>query len=112
MLAGSYGAGSVPLFMPMSEEKLHLVSVMGAGLLVGVAFAVIIPEGVLALIKAYTIQQSNHHLQQRSNVEEQPLSMENNGQVGRQLNEEHSDTHDDNSEHKYENLNETILHPP
>ena len=69
MLAGSYGAGSVPLFMPMSEEKLHLVSVMGAGLLVGVAFAVIIPEGVLALIKAYTIQQSHHHLQQRSNIE-------------------------------------------
>lgn len=35
MLVGSYGAGSAPLFMPMSEEKLHLVSVMGAGLLVG-----------------------------------------------------------------------------
>ena len=44
MLFGSYVAGSVPLFMPMSEEKLHLVSVMGAGLLVGVAFAVIVPE--------------------------------------------------------------------
>ena len=57
MLVGSYGAGSAPLFMPMSEEKLHLVSVLGAGLLVGVAFAVIIPEGVLTLIKAYTLRE-------------------------------------------------------
>lgn len=57
MLVGSYGAGSVPLFMSMSEEKLHLVSVLGAGLLVGVAFAVIIPEGVLTLIKAYTLRE-------------------------------------------------------
>ena len=68
MLAGSYGAGSAPLFMPMSEEKLHLISVFGAGLLVGVAFAVIIPEGVLALIKAYTLK-SSHHLQQRSHAD-------------------------------------------
>ncbi len=56
MLAGSYGAGSAPLFMPMSEEKLQLVSVLGAGLLVGVALAVIIPEGVMTLIKAYTLK--------------------------------------------------------
>jgi len=56
MLFGSYGAGSLPLFMPMSEEKLHLVSVMGAGLLLGVAFAVIVPEGIITLIKSFQIQ--------------------------------------------------------
>jgi len=55
MLFGSYVAGSLPLFMPMSEEKLHLVSVMGAGLLLGVAFAVIVPEGMQTLIKAFQI---------------------------------------------------------
>lgn len=66
MLVGSYGAGSAPLFMPMSEEKLHMVSVLGAGLLVGVAFAVIIPEGVLTLIKAFTMK-SNRHMAMRSN---------------------------------------------
>ena len=60
MLIGSYGAGSVPLFMQLSEEKLDMVSVLGAGLLVGVAFTVIIPEGVLALIKAYTLKKSDH----------------------------------------------------
>ena len=35
--------------------------------LIGVAFAVIIPEGVLTLIKAYTLR-SHHHIQQRSNI--------------------------------------------
>ena len=53
MLFGSYGAGSLPLFMSMSEKNLHLVSVLGAGLLLGVALAVIIPEGLQTLIKAY-----------------------------------------------------------
>ena len=65
MLIGSYGSGSAPLFLPMSEEKLHMVSVLGAGLLVGVAFAVIIPEGVLALIKAYTLKTTDHVIHQR-----------------------------------------------
>jgi len=44
MLLGSYIAGSIPLFFSLSEEKLQLVSVMGAGLLVGTALSVIIPE--------------------------------------------------------------------
>ena len=39
---------------------------------------------------------------------EQPLSMDNNGQVGRQLNEEHSDIHDDNSEHKFEGMDRVM----
>ena len=68
MLIGSYGAGSAPLFIPLNEEKLHMISVLGAGLLVGVAFAVIIPEGVLALIKAYTLK-AQHSLQQRATVD-------------------------------------------
>ena len=61
MLFGSYMAGSVPLFMPMSESNLHLVSVMGAGLLVGVAFAVIVPEGMQTLIKAYQLKDKAMH---------------------------------------------------
>ena len=98
MLIGSYGAGSAPLFIPLNEEKLHMISVLGAGLLVGVAFAVIIPEGVLALIKAYTLK-SHHSLQQRatddSGSEAEKLH------VGRQLNEEH---HHDHEEGKFEGL--------
>lgn len=51
MLAGSYGIGSLPLFVLLGEERLHLVSIAGAGLLVGVAFTVIIPEGVETLVR-------------------------------------------------------------
>lgn len=49
MLIGSYLAGSIPLVMSLSEEKLKIVTVFGAGLLVGTALAVIVPEGVRAL---------------------------------------------------------------
>lgn len=55
MLVGSYLVGSIPLVMPMSEEKLQLVSVLGAGLLVGTALAVIIPEGVRSLNIVVTV---------------------------------------------------------
>ncbi|XP_059048542.1 zinc transporter ZIP9-like [Achroia grisella] len=49
MLIGSYVAGSIPLNVSMSEDKLKKVTVFGAGLLVGTALAVIIPEGVRSL---------------------------------------------------------------
>ncbi|KAE9526719.1 hypothetical protein AGLY_013367 [Aphis glycines] len=49
MLVASYLSGSVPLVMSMSEAKLELVSLFGAGLLVGTALAVIIPEGIHSL---------------------------------------------------------------
>lgn len=54
MFFGSYLAGSAPLLVSLSEEKLQRVSVLGAGLLVGTALAVIIPEGAQTLIQAYT----------------------------------------------------------
>merc|ERR550517_2047580 len=44
------------------EEKLQLVSVMGAGLLVGTALSVIIPEGMQTLNMAYSIKEhASHH---------------------------------------------------
>nr|CAG4648277.1 EOG090X0EEU [Moina brachiata]SVE93284.1 EOG090X0EEU [Moina brachiata] len=46
MLVGSFVAGSVPLIMTLSEERLNLVSIFGAGLLIGAALTVIIPEGI------------------------------------------------------------------
>ncbi|XP_046382496.1 zinc transporter ZIP9 [Ischnura elegans] len=54
MLVGSFLIGSIPLVMSMSEEKLKLISVLGAGLLVGTALAVIIPEGVRSLFSVET----------------------------------------------------------
>lgn len=58
MLIGSYLAGSIPLVVTLSEEKLKVVTVFGAGLLVGTALAVIIPEGIRAL---YSDIVSSHH---------------------------------------------------
>ncbi|XP_032261298.1 zinc transporter ZIP9 isoform X1 [Halichoerus grypus] len=49
MLVGCYVAGIVPLAVNFSEERLKLVTVLGAGLLCGTALAVIVPEGVHAL---------------------------------------------------------------
>ncbi|XP_053694417.1 zinc transporter ZIP9 [Sabethes cyaneus] len=49
MLVGSYIAGSIPLIVTLSEEKLKNVSIFGAGLLVGTALTVIIPEGIRSL---------------------------------------------------------------
>ncbi|GIX69715.1 zinc transporter ZIP9 [Caerostris darwini] len=39
-------AGMIPLIVSLSEDKLKMVSLLGAGLLVGTALSVIIPEGV------------------------------------------------------------------
>jgi len=49
MLVGCYVFGTVPLIITLSEERLNLVSILGAGLLVGAALAVIIPEGIQML---------------------------------------------------------------
>ncbi|GAB6026034.1 hypothetical protein CHUAL_012244 [Chamberlinius hualienensis] len=69
MLAGCYLSGMVPLVVSMSEEKLQLISVLGAGLLVGTALAVIIPEGVNTL---YTLEGSHPE-----HIKEQTLPVEN-----------------------------------
>ncbi|CAB3233686.1 unnamed protein product [Arctia plantaginis] len=71
MLVGSYIAGSIPLNVSMSEDKLQKVTVFGAGLLVGTALAVIIPEGVRSLFsershptvvtKDFTAEPPDHH---------------------------------------------------
>ncbi|XP_007535381.1 zinc transporter ZIP9 isoform X1 [Erinaceus europaeus] len=59
MLVGCYVAGIIPLAVNFSEERLKLVTVLGAGLLCGTALAVIVPEGVHALYE--DILEGNHH---------------------------------------------------
>ncbi|KAJ3085331.1 hypothetical protein HK102_000106 [Quaeritorhiza haematococci] len=53
MLAGSFLAGNIPLAFHFSEERLNLLSTFGAGVLVGTALVVILPEGVETL---YSVQ--------------------------------------------------------
>ncbi|KAL6105188.1 slc39a9 [Pungitius sinensis] len=59
MLVGCYVAGTIPLAVNFSEERLKLITVLGAGLLCGTALAVIIPEGVHALYEE--ILEGAHH---------------------------------------------------
>lgn len=63
MLIGCYMAGMIPLIVSLSEDKLQIVSVLGAGLLVGTALSVIIPEGVNTLYSSQIRQiESFHHM--------------------------------------------------
>ncbi|XP_035530240.1 zinc transporter ZIP9 [Morone saxatilis] len=68
MLVGCYVAGTIPLAVNFSEEKLKLITVLGAGLLCGTALAVIIPEGVHALYEE--ILEGGHHSHGQAGVVE------------------------------------------
>ncbi|XP_075049155.1 zinc transporter ZIP9 [Mixophyes fleayi] len=59
MLVGCYVSGIIPLAVNFSEERLKLVTVLGAGLLCGTALAVIVPEGVHALYEE--VLEAKHH---------------------------------------------------
>ncbi|KAG0725288.1 Zinc transporter ZIP9 [Chionoecetes opilio] len=59
MLLGCYVAGTIPLVMNMSQDRMELVTVLGAGLLVGTSLTVIIPEGVNTLFSLQTNQKSH-----------------------------------------------------
>lgn len=45
MFGGALAAGAAPFFMRVRESQLAAVAALGAGLLIGSALAVIIPEG-------------------------------------------------------------------
>nr|SVE89545.1 EOG090X0EEU [Daphnia sinensis]SVE90171.1 EOG090X0EEU [Daphnia sinensis]SVE90798.1 EOG090X0EEU [Daphnia sinensis]SVE91426.1 EOG090X0EEU [Daphnia sinensis]SVE92049.1 EOG090X0EEU [Daphnia sinensis] len=70
MLVGSFLAGSVPLMVNLSEERLNLVSILGAGLLVGTALVVIIPEGTQMLYSQQLeeIKQKYEHVKGTANI--------------------------------------------
>lgn len=58
MFIGSYVAGSIPMMFNLSESRMRMVSIFGAGLLLGTALSVIIPEGVESLYNAQTEKQN------------------------------------------------------
>ncbi|CAF1340324.1 unnamed protein product, partial [Didymodactylos carnosus] len=71
MFLGSYLSGLVPLAFSLSESKMRYVTVLGAGLLVGTALAVIMPEGVHALYinELETNHLHSHHLKEQHSHE-------------------------------------------
>lgn len=56
MLVGSVISGLLPLALSLSETKMRLITVLGAGLLIGTSLAVIIPEGIHSL---YAVPEAN-----------------------------------------------------
>ena len=58
MFMGCLIAGLVPLATNLSPRKIQICSIFGAGLLVGVALTIIIPEGVETLFDG---EDSDHH---------------------------------------------------
>eukprot|EP00126_Sphaerothecum_destruens_P008523 Sdes_comp20250_c0_seq1m13685 len=59
MFSGSYLFGIIPLFFSFSQSKINLFSSLGAGLLLGVALSVILPEGVQTLLLTNMLQTSH-----------------------------------------------------
>ncbi|MBN3313651.1 S39A9 protein, partial [Atractosteus spatula] len=86
MLVGCYVAGTIPLAVNFSEEKLKLITVLGAGLLCGTALAVIIPEGVHALYEE-VLDGKHHREHDAQNVEKVVKSGEGSvvAELGEQL---------------------------
>ncbi|XP_066148852.1 zinc transporter ZIP9 isoform X1 [Euwallacea fornicatus] len=75
MLAGALGAGYLPLVYRFEEEKLKKIILFGAGLLVGTALAVIIPEGVRSMISEQPVPTHAHNESANSQDSSDPLSV-------------------------------------
>ena len=70
MFIGSFVSGLIPLTLSLSESKMRFITIIGAGLLVGTALAVIIPEGVNTLYKNNNNNNGHNHEIHRRDVKE------------------------------------------
>ncbi|KAF7630999.1 hypothetical protein Mgra_00008774 [Meloidogyne graminicola] len=62
LFVGSYFSGCIPLFFTLNEKRIRIASIFGAGLLVGTALCVIIPEGISALMEASNSLQNSQSI--------------------------------------------------
>ena len=65
MFIASYAAGTVPLTMSLSQERMNLVSSLGVGLLVGTSLGVVLPEGIEML---YSSTESSSTIQRQESI--------------------------------------------
>ncbi|KAJ2083956.1 hypothetical protein H4R24_000399 [Coemansia sp. RSA 988] len=68
MFAGSWAAGCVPLYVRMDQGKFCILALFGAGLLIGAALAVILPEGIETLSRAMLANQKSDDLVESMNT--------------------------------------------
>lgn len=59
MFIASFAAGTVPLAMSLSQERMNLVSSLGVGLLVGTSLGVVLPEGIEMLYSSTEASSAN-----------------------------------------------------
>ena len=98
---GSYIAGTIPILFYLSESKVRLFSVFGAGILIGAALCVIIPEGISSIYQSGQQQQHHHNHHHNNNVDRRSLTHNssiinaiendsNNNNVNEQYNDPHT----------------------
>ncbi|VDD76580.1 unnamed protein product [Mesocestoides corti] len=71
MFFGCYLAGYIPLAFNYSPSNLRIITIFGAGLLVGAALAIIIPEGVATI---YDMQVELRHSDENAQIESRHLA--------------------------------------
>jgi zinc transporter 9 len=69
MFIASFFAGTVPLAMSLSQERMKLVSSLGVGLLVGTSLGVVLPEGIEMLYNSMDSKQLGGHTRLIRNTE-------------------------------------------
>ncbi len=57
MFAGTFFVGYLPTKFKTSQKVMNLIAIFGAGLLVGAAIIVILPEGMLILFESLMIEE-------------------------------------------------------
>lgn len=108
MFFGAFIAGNLPLMMTMSQRQLHSVNALGCGLLLGTAFAVIIPEGIESLFSEqhshiHSILESDNH----KNEKDENHHHDHDDHDSDTDSDQHND--DDDDDHAAESLKKSIV---
>ena len=64
MFIASFGAGTLPLVMSLSHDRMNIISSLGVGLLVGTSLGVVLPEGI-EMVYASMPSPARHQLLRR-----------------------------------------------
>lgn len=116
MFFGSFISGLIPLKLTLSESKMRFITLIGAGLLVGTALAVIIPEGVHSLYSndlQHTHSENtggHNHGKRNANYHQESLQVKSlNNQQNSLLAVNKRDSNNNNNNMKLENTNKDVL---